>query len=99
MVSPGSQKRNFTHVEDIVDALYKVGSGLESHEDAWELGTGTNYSMNEVFDMFKEKFGTESIYIPEQKGNYRVTLRENDDTCERLGWNPTDKLKDYIQSL
>ena len=99
IVGDGEQRRDFTHVEDIVDALYKVGSGLESHEDAWELGTGTNYSMNEVFDMFKEKFGTESIYIPEQKGNYRVTLRENDDTCERLGWNPTDKLRDYIQSL
>ena len=49
--------------------------------------------------MFKEKFGTDSVYIPEQKGNYRVTLRENDDTCKRLGWNPTDKLRDYIHSL
>ena len=99
IVGDGEQRRDFTHVEDIVDALHKVGMSSESHEDAWELGTGTNYSINDVYHMFKEKFGTESVYIPEQVGNYRKTLRENDDTCERLGWNPNDRLSDYILSL
>jgi hypothetical protein len=47
--------------------------------------------------MFKEKFGTESTYIPEQKGNYRETLRENDDTCDRLGWKPEDRLLNYMK--
>jgi nucleoside-diphosphate-sugar epimerase len=86
-------------VDDIVDGLYKIGFGNESHEDAWELGTGTNYSINEVYEMFKSKFGVEKVYIPEQKGNYRETLRENNDTIERLGWLPKDRLKEYIQSL
>ena len=54
----------------------------EVHQDAWELGTGMNYSINEVYLMFKEKFGTDYIYIPDQSGNYRVTLRENSDTLE-----------------
>jgi len=99
IVGDGEQRRDFTHVEDIVDALYKVGMSSESHEDAWELGTGINYSINQVYHMFKDKFGTKSVYIPEQAGNYRKTLRENDDTCERLGWNPNDRLKDYILSL
>jgi UDP-glucose 4-epimerase len=99
IVGDGEQRRDFTHVEDIVDALYRVGVGTKSHEDAWELGTGTNYSINEVYEMFKEKFWVESVYIPEQAGNYRKTLRENDDTCERLGWEPTDRLREYIQSL
>ena len=49
--------------------------------------------------MFKEKFGSDSKYIPDQKGNYRVTLRENNDTVERLGWKPEDRLSDYIKSL
>lgn len=99
IVGDGDQRRDFTHVIDIVDALYKVGMSSESHKDAWELGTGTNYSINEVYEMFKEKFGAKSVYIPEQAGNYRKTLRENDDTCERLGWEPQDRLKQYIQSL
>jgi UDP-glucose 4-epimerase len=99
IVGDGEQRRDFTHVVDIVDALYKIGISDKKHEDAWELGTGINYSVNEVYRMFQEKFGSECTYIPDQKGNYRVTLRENNDTVERLGWKPEDRLSDYIKSL
>lgn len=99
IVGDGEQRRDFTHVIDIVDALYKIGVSDKKHEDAWELGTGINYSVNEVYRMFQEKFGSECTYIPDQKGNYRVTLRENNDTVERLGWKPEDRLSDYIKSL
>ena len=99
IVGDGNQRRDFTHVIDIVDGLYKVGIGNEKHEDAWELGTGTNYSILEVFEMFKEKFGCEKTHIEDQKGNYRVTLRENNDAIDRLGWLPQNRLKKYIDSL
>jgi UDP-glucose 4-epimerase len=99
IVGDGEQRRDFTHVDDIIDGLYKIGIGSEKHEDAWELGTGINYSINEVYEMFKEKFGTESIHIPDQKGNYRKTLRENDDALNRLGWTPQNRLKEYINGL
>jgi UDP-glucose 4-epimerase len=99
IVGDGEQRRDFTHVEDIVDGLYKIGMSSESHEDAWELGTGINYSINEVYELFKDKFGADKIYIPDQHGNYRKTLRENDDTLNRLDWKPKDRLNGYIQSL
>jgi len=99
IVGNGEQRRDFTHVDDIVDGLYKIGIGSEKHEDAWELGTGINYSINEVYEMFKEKFGTDSIHIPDQMGNYRKTLRENDDALNRLGWTPQNRLKEYINGL
>ena len=99
IVGDGEQRRDFTHVDDIVDGLYKIGTSNEKHEDAWELGTGKNYSINEVADMLVEKFGCKKQYIPNQKGNYRETLRENNDAIERLGWKPSDKLRQYIQSL
>ena len=99
IVGDGEQRRDFTHVEDIVDGLYRIGFKTEVHEDAWELGTGMNYSINEVYLMFKERFGIDFVYIPEQPGNYRKTLRENNDTVKRLNWKPTDKLRDYILSL
>ena len=100
IIGDGEQRRDFTHVIDIVDALYKVGNSNEKHEDAWELGCGVNYSINEMFGMFKEQFSElESMYLPDQLGNYRKTLRENEDTLDRLEWKPQDRLKDYIQSL
>lgn len=99
IVGDGEQRRDFTHVDDIVDALYRIGLSEEKHDDAWELGTGINYSVNEVYQMFKDKFDTPHIYIPDQPGNYRKTLRENNDTLDRLGWQPQDRLKQYIESL
>ena len=100
IVGDGEQRRDFTHVVDIVDGLYKVGMGSEKHEDAWELGSGVNYSINEVFQMMVDRFGPlEMVNIPDQPGNYRATKRENDDTLERLDWKPEDRLRGYISSL
>ena len=91
----GEQKRDFTHIDDIVDGLIRIAESNEKHEDAWELGTGKNYSLNEVANMF----GVLSEYVDDVKGNYRETLRINDDALNRLGWQPTDKLKSYIDEI
>ena len=99
IVGNGEQRRDFIHVDDIVDGLVKIGFGNEKHEDAWELGCGVNYSINELFEMFKEKFGSDRWHIPNQKGNYKETLNINTDAKDRLGWSPQDRLKDYINSL
>ena len=99
IVGDGEQRRDFTHVTDIVDGLYRIAMSEEKHDDAWELGTGVNFSMNELYHMFKIKFGTECIYIPDQPGNYRKTLQENKDANQRLNWKPTDQLQTYINSL
>lgn len=99
IVGDGEQRRDFTHVDDIVDALYKVGISDKTHDDAWELGTGVNYSINEVYQMFKNKFNADCVYLPDQPGNYRKTLRENDDTLNKLNWQPQDRLLNYIKSL
>ena len=99
IVGDGEQRRDFTHIEDIVDGLIKIGLGVEKHEDAWELGTGHNYSINEVFNMFKEVFDVDKIIVPDQLGNYKTSERINNDAIERLGWNPISRLDKYIKSL
>ena len=99
IVGDGNQKRAFTHVFDIVDGLLKISKTEIKHDDAWEIGTGVNYSINELFLMFKQKFNADSIYIPDQKGNYRETLRVNDDLINLLNWQPEDRLREYIANL
>jgi len=99
IIGDGDQRRDFTYVGDIVDGLILIMNSNIYHEDAWELGTGLNYSINEIYKIFEEKYDVSNIYIPDQSGNYRVTLREDDDTLNKLGWKPTDKLKQYIHSL
>lgn len=99
IVGDGEQRRDFTHVDDIVDGLIRISKTDKVHEDAWELGSGRNYSVNELFLFFKEKFDCESISIPDQKGNYRETLNTNPDAERYLDWQPQDRLKNYILSL
>ena len=91
----GEQRRDFTHIDDIVDGLIRIAESDEEHEDAWELGTGCNYSINEVAKMF----GVICEYVGDVKGNYRETIRINNDAVERLGWKPKDRLSAYISSL
>lgn len=98
IIGDGEQRRDFTHVKDIVDAIKLIAEKDVKHDDAWELGTGINYSINEVYQMFKNKFNCDCIYIPDQPGNYRSTKRENDDTL-KIGWKPKDRLKNYINSI
>ena len=99
IVGDGNQKRDFVHVYDIVNGLIKIALTDINHTDAWELGTGINYSINELFKYFKDKFDVKSINIPDQPGNYRETLRENDDSLKLLDWKPMDRLKEHINSF
>ena len=99
IVGDGNQKRDFTHVFDIVDGLLKISNSDIKYDNVWEIGTGVNYTINELFQMFKEKFNVNSTYIPDQKGNYRETLRVNDDLITLLNWKPEDRLRKYISNL
>ena len=49
--------------------------------------------------MFKQKYNTSSVTIPDQRGNYRETLRVNDDLINLLDWKPKDRLREYISNL
>jgi len=86
-------------VNDIVDGLIKIGFSDISQDDGWELGTGNNYSVNELFEMFNQKFNVSSVFLPDQPGNYKKTLRKNDDLINLLGWNPKDRLEEHIKNL
>ena len=101
IVGDGEQRRDFTHVYDIVDGLVRIMNTEHYHDDAWELGTGVNYSINELYDMFAERFGSlcGRSNTPDLPGNYRITFREHDDALEKLGWKPVDRLRTYISEL
>ena len=95
----GEQRRDFTHVDDIVDGLIRCGNSLIDGDsdvsgEVFELGRGQNYSINEVANMFGEDYPKE--YIPARKGEYDVTLADYSKAKEILGWEPSINLKDYL---
>lgn len=99
IVGDGKQRRDFTHIDDIVDALILIAFSNKTEKEAWELGSGKNYSLLEVYELFKRRFGVDKVHLPDQKGNYRETLREDNAALDKLGWQPKDRLKDYIENL
>ena len=94
IVGDGEQRRDFTYVGDIC-------SGLElASRDKWEaeefnLGTGINYSINELADMYEH----EKTYIAARPGEARSSLADNSKTSELLGWAPEQDLHEYIKSI
>ena len=99
----GEQRRDFTHVDDIVDGLVRVNRAMHGEVDMgyngaeFELGRGVNHSINELVDMFGKDYPRE--YIPVRDGEYDRTLCEDKKTQELLDWNPTINLDDYIQDF
>ena len=95
----GQQRRDFTHVDDIVDGLIKCGIDLitddnsKANGETFEFGRGINYSINEVANIF----GGEKKYIPQKKGEVRDTLCVDLKANELLNWNPKRNLEDYIK--
>ena len=87
----GQQRRDFTHVFDICNGLCLI-MDTDIKDIEWDLGTGVNYSINEICDIF----GTEREYLPDRKHNYKETIRKDDSTLTLLNWKPQDRIKEYI---
>ena len=92
IVSPGTQKRNFTHIDDIIDGLVLVGEN--GYGDEFGIGSGEAYSILEIAQMFDGKIEM----LPERRGN-RMSADVISAKTEALGWRPTRKIKDYVEEL
>ena len=89
VVSPGTQKRNFTHIDDIIDALVLVGEF--GYGDEFGIGSDEAYTILEVAQMF----GGKIEMLPERRGN-RMSAEVISDKTKALGWNPQKRLSEYI---
>jgi UDP-glucose 4-epimerase len=92
VVAPGTQRRIFTHVADIVDGLVLVGEAGEG--DEFGLGADEAYSVLEVARLF----GGPVEMLPERAGN-RMDAWLNVARSQSLGWKPSRRLADYIAEL
>jgi UDP-glucose 4-epimerase len=90
VVLPGSQKRNFTHIDDTIDALILVGEN--GFGDEFGIGSDESFSILEVAQMY----GGEIERLPERRGN-RMTAEVVSDKTRALGWEPKRKLIHYIE--
>ncbi len=96
ITADGEQRRDFTHVNDIVDGLIKC-SEHQFKAEFFELGSGVNFSINEVARMFGKNYPIK--YIPARKGEYDMTLCDYSKVTEILGWTPKYNLEEYVKEV
>ena len=92
VVSPGTQERNFTYIDDVINALVLIGE--QGKGDGYEIGCDKSYSILEVAKMF----GGEIEMLPERKGN-RMTSEVATEKTKSLGWQAIHNLEDYINKI
>ena len=95
IVGDGSQKRDFTYIKDVINAnLLAANSDLNYLFKVWNIGSGKNYSINELANMI----GNDKTYIPSRPAEVQTTLADISDTIEELGWMPKYNLETMINS-
>ncbi len=92
ITNTGEQRRDFTYVQDVVQANILAGT----HKDkllgeSFNIGNGNNYSVNEVADIF----GGEKDYYKKVLEPFE-TLADNTKARNILGWNPKGNLKNWL---
>lgn len=90
----GEQRRDFTHVDDIVNALVLILQ-KQAYGYEFELGRGKNYSVNEVAKMLN----IQPIYQDSKPGEAKETLNTDDRANKVLGWEPKIDLQNYLESI
>ena len=91
IVGDGRQKRDFTHIDDVVKANLLAADKIDVTGPV-NIGTGRNYSINDLAVMI----GGDRLYVAERVGETRETLANNMRAREELGWVPSINLVDYL---
>jgi len=92
VVKPGTQKRYFTHIDDIVEGLILVAEN--GYGDEFGIGCAESYTILEIAKLF----GGKIEFIPEKKGN-RMDSDFFTKKTEALGWVCKHSIKDYINDF
>jgi UDP-glucose 4-epimerase len=90
----GRQKRDFTYVDDVVEANIKaMNLKRRGNGEMINIGAGQNYSINQLAKII----GGPTIYIPSRPGESRVTLADNSKAKRILKWQPKISLEEGIK--
>jgi UDP-glucose 4-epimerase len=89
----GCQSRDFVHVHDVADINILLG---DYHEpimgDVYNVGTGYDYSVNQIMDMF----GSPRQFLENRIEPIR-TLADISKLQAKFGWEPTGSLAAFIE--
>ena len=93
IVRPGTQRRDFTHISDIVRGCLLAWK--KGNQNDYMLGTKKNYSILEIAKMFKTKIK----YLPSRPGERFGSTVPNNNAKKILNYSASIDIKDYIEEF
>ena len=104
----GEQNRCFTFIEDAIEGMILAADSEEAIGEAFNIGSNTPTTIREINDLILElgdptgKMTLESIDTSELYGSkyedIGLRVPDNSKAAEILGWHPTTKVSDGIES-
>ena len=93
VVKPGTQRRDFTHIDDIVEGCYLAWK--KGNQNHYMLGTKKTYSIIQIAKMFNTKIK----YLPKRPGERFGSTIPNNNARKILGYTAKKDIRDYIKSI
>lgn len=93
----GEKRRDFVYVDDVNDFHLLVMRDERTAGRTYNVGSGVNYSINEVFELIEELFGTghRPVFQDDLPGEAEVTLADISRARE-LGWEPKTDIREGL---
>ena len=87
----GEQSRDFTHVENVVQANLAAARTPEASGQVFNVACGERFSVNELFRAIQKATGAKGIepsYVPARTGDVKHSLASIDAARKVLGYEP-----------
>ena len=93
VVGDGSQRRDFTHISDVVEANILASEVTHGFGEVYNIGYGSNYSIIDIANMISNDIK----FIPSRIGEVQETLASNSKFKDLTGWIPKVSLMKWLQ--
>ena len=109
----GRMLRDFTYIDDIVESIIKLiklppkkskNISPSSSIAPWKvfnIGNNSPVTLKEYIQIIEKKIGkkAEKVYLPMQPGDVRATAADTNLLHKYIGFKPSTKLEDGIESF
>jgi UDP-glucose 4-epimerase len=93
VVGDGSQRRDFTHISDVVQANIIASELSDGFGEVYNIGYGSNYSIIDIANIISNDIK----FIPSRIGEVQETLASNEKFKGLTGWTPKVSLIEWLK--
>ena len=94
IVGDGEQTRDFTYIEDVVEAFITAAESSYKAE-IYNVGSGKTYSINYLADLI----GGQKVKLPKRPAEPDVTFASIEKITKELGWKPKTEFEQGVAIL